>query len=382
MDTLGGKMSKNKDDSLHDTYTSERTNHYGLQIFSRTKDEFINFYKNELENKIVELEKVRKEKWSQLKTLLLIIIVSWLILVYLFYIDETTEPFLKYIMLFNLFVFPLGFSALRYTKWKNSIEAEIKESIMPKMVHFMNPNFTYDPEAHISQETFNDMYLFKHRADHVSGDDLIEGFVFDEKEKAQTNVTYSEVVALNMNKVINKKGKKQKALKLLTLGLFFKVDFNKDFGQSITIVKPRWVLKKRKFRKKLAAYGKGTPLEEVHLENSEFMNEFIVHSNDQINARVIFQADTMQNLLDFVQHRADTLSGEKPKKRKRQHYIPYFTFRENKIYVMIHTLRNHFSVQLSKPLSIETAYDYFKDINRVLRLIDDLYLNLDLYKSK
>src|SRR5699024_11787639 len=122
-------------------------------------------------------------------------------------------------------------------------------------------------------------------------------------------------------------------------------------------------------------------VDECQCVNRYFMNAFIAHSKYRMNACVILQADTTQNLLDFVQHRADKLSGDKPKKRKRQHYIPYFTFRDNKIYVMIHTLRNHFSVQLSKPLSIETAYDYFKDINRVLRLIDDLYLILDFYKS-
>lgn len=34
-----------------------------------------------------------------------------------------------------------------------------------------------------------------------------------------------------------------------------------------------------------------------------------------------------------------------------------------------------------KELNIDTVYDYFKDINLVLRFIDDLNLNLKLYKK-
>lgn len=129
-----------------------------------------------------------------------------------------------------------------------------------------------------------------------------------------------------MHKVRTREGKKRKALKRLAIGLFFKVDFNKDFGKSITLIKPRWTIRRRKFRKILALYGKNIPLQEVHLENPEFMKEFIVHSNDQVNSRVILQVDTMQNLLDFVHYRSETLSGEQAKKRKKKFYIPYFTF--------------------------------------------------------
>lgn len=34
-----------------------------------------------------------------------------------------------------------------------------------------------------------------------------------------------------------------------------------------------------------------------------------------------------------------------------------------------------------KELNIDTVYDYFKNINLVLRFIDDLNLNLKLYKK-
>src|SRR5699024_12210162 len=102
------------------------------------------------------------------------------------------------------------------------------------------------------------------------------------------------------------KGEKVKPAGVYVNGLFFKAEFNKDFGKSITIIKPRWLLGKRKYQKKLARYGKGTPLEEVHLENDELMEELITNSNDQLKARVILQSDSIQHVLDYVHLRADT----------------------------------------------------------------------------
>lgn len=365
---------------FQDIYTEERVNRYGYKKFSRTKEEFTIFYENELKESIIVLEKERRKRWLQLKKRMYLVILFWIVSPILLLYDGF-ELHIKGIILFNIICFPLGYLAVGYLDWNKEIEQKVKQSIVHKMVHFMNPNFTYDPVSHISRQTFNQMLMFRNRADSVLGDDLIEGFVYDKEEDARTNVSFSEVSALNMHKTRTRDGKKRKALKRLAIGLFFKVDFNKDFGNSVTLIKPRWITRKRKYRKKLALYGKKTPLQEVHLENPAFMKEFIVHSNDQINSRVILQADTMQNLLDFVHYRSETLSGKQAKKRKKKFYIPYFTFRQNKIYVLLHTRRNHFTVNLAKELSIETAYDYFKDINRVLRLIDDLYLNLNLYKK-
>ena len=48
------------------------------------------------------------------------------------------------------------------------------------------------------------------------------------------------------------------------------------------MVKPRWLLKKRKYRKKLKQFDKQHIMQEVLLENPMFMKKFVVHSTDQI----------------------------------------------------------------------------------------------------
>lgn len=376
------KEEEMKKGHLHRTYTSERLNNYGYKTFSRTKEEFITFYENELAEQMMQFEAERKKYWDTIKKRFFYALAGLIVLLVLFLLDRSeTETLIKVIIYFNAVIFSLGYITVNFTKWQNRVESKVKASIVPKIVKFMNPNFTYEPDKHMEKSEFHRALIFKNKADSFLGDDLIKGFVYDEDQQAQTNVSFSEIAAINANKVWTAKGKKIKPTGLLMIGMFFKVDFNKDFGRSVTIIKPRWLLKKKKYRKKLALYGKNTPLQEVHLENPTFTKQFIVHSNDQINARVILQADTMQNLLDFVNYQSETLSGKPAKKRKRKHYIPYFTFRNNQIYLLLHTQRNHFNVHLFEEITIETAYNYFKDINRVLRLIDDLNLNLDLYKK-
>lgn len=377
---MATKIEEQESDHLHRKYTSERTNHYGYKTFSRTKEEFLTFYENELADQINEFEAEREKYWKVIKKRFFLVIIG-LILLFIMFLFDQTDTLIKVVIYFNVFAFSLGFIAVWFTNWQKRVEDKVKISIVPKIVKFMNPNFTYDPNKHMPKTAFHEALIFKNKADGYTGDDLIKGFVYDEEEQAQTNVAFSEIAAINSHKVRTAKGKKRKKTGLQMIGLFFKVDFNKDFGRSVTIIKPRWLLKKRKYRRKLALYGNKTPLKEVHLENPAFKKQFIVHSNDQVNARVILQADTMQNLLDFVNYQSETLSGEPAKKRKRKHYIPYFTFRKNQIYLLLHTQRNHFNVYLFEKLTIETVYNYFKDINRVLRLIDDLNLNLDLYKK-
>jgi len=360
---------------------TDQRNKYGLKTFSRTKEEFVSFYEKELKDFMMELEVERNTYWKTIRNQLILVFLGLVILLPVFFFFDQGDTFLKGIIYFNLCAFSLGYIALTYTNRTKELDGKVKDQVVPQLVEFMNPNFSYEAEKFMDKVDFDRTLIFRNKTDGFLGDDLISGFVYDEEEEAQTKVSFSEIAAMNIHKSVNIKGEKVKPAGVYVNGLFFKAEFNKDFGKSITIIKPRWLLGKRKYQKKLARYGKGTPLEEVHLENDEFMEEFITHSNDQVQARVILQSDTMQNLLDYVHYRAETITGEKAKKRKKKFFIPYFTFRDHHIYLVLHTRKNHFNILLHKKITIDTTYDYFKDINRSLRLIDDLNLNLDLYKK-
>jgi len=350
-----------------------KRNAYGLELFAKEKTEFITFYKEHLQE---ELENLELERKKFMKGLIPRIIAAPFLLLVIYYAFRDV----------TLFVIPAaplaitGWIGLYWMQHKKKIEAKAKMYIVPKLITFMNPHFTYEPDGSLSIDDVNEMRIFKHRADFGAGDDLIKGYVYDQEEDAKTHLSFSEMIVRNDRKKHQKGKVIEKPLGMLAAGLLFKVEFNKDFGRSFTMIKPRWLLKKRKYRKKLKQFDKRHTMQEVLLENPEFMKKFIVHSTDQIEARVILQADTMENLLEFVNYVPDTIERER-KKRKKERFIPYFTFYNNLVYVLIHTRSNHFILNIMKELNIDTVYDYFKDINLVLRFIDDLNLNLKLYKK-
>src|SRR5690625_1166422 len=356
---------------LHENMEEVKRNAYGLELFAKEKTEFIAFYEAHLQKEIENLEVERKKF---MKGLMPRIIAAPFLLLFIYYAFRDV----------TLFVIPAaplaitGWIGLYWMRHKGRLESKAKKFIVPKLVTFMNPHFIYEPDGSLTLDDVNKMRIFKHKADLGVGDDLIKGYVYDRDEDAKTYLSFSEMVVRNDYKKRQKGKVIEKPLGMLAAGLLFKVEFNKDFGRSFTMIKPRWLLKKRKYRKKLKQFDKQHPMQEVLLENPEFMKKFIVHSTDQIEERVILQTDTMENLLEFVNYVPDTIE-RKQRKRKKERFIPYFTFYNNQVYVLIHTRSNHFILNIMKELNIDTVYDYFKDINLVLRFIDDLNLNLKLY---
>lgn len=350
-----------------------KRNDYGLELFAKEKTDFIAFYEEHLQE---ELESLEVERKIFMKGLIPRIIAAPFLLLFIYYAFRD-------ITLFVIPAAPLaitGWIGLYWMQHKKKLESKAKMLIVPKLVKFMNPHFTYEPEGSLTIDDVNEMRLFKHRADIGTGDDLIKGYVYDRDEDAKTYLSFSEMIVRKDYKKRHKGKVIEKPLGMLAAGLLFKVEFNKEFGRSFTMIKPRWLLKKRKYQKKLKRFDKQHKMQEVLLENPLFMKKFIVHSTDQIEARVILQSDTMENLLRFVNYVPDTIE-RKQKKRKKSRFIPYFTFYNNLVYVLIHTRSNHFILNIMKELNIDTVYDYFKDINLVLRFIDDLNLNLKLYQK-
>src|SRR5699024_1911309 len=284
-----------------------------------------------------ELESLEVERKQFIKGLIPRIIAAPFLLLLIYYAFRDV----------TLFVIPAaplaitGWIGLYWMRHKKKLESKAKKLIVPRLVQFMNPNFIYEPDGSLTLDDVNKMLIFKHKADLGVGDDLIKGYVYDREEDAKTHLSFSEMVVRKDYKKRQKGKVIEKPLGMLAAGLLFKVEVNKDFGHSFTMIKPRWLLKKRKYRKKLKQFDKQDSMQEVLLENPVFMKKFIVHSTDQIEARVILQADTMENLLQFVNYVPDTIERE-GKKRKKERFIPYFTFYNNLVYVLIHTRSNHF----------------------------------------
>lgn len=373
---------------------------YGIERFSKSREEFIHYYESELAEKINELEAERKKLVSSIIKKGIICAIIAIAAIIIGFIFSQNLVFLVVI----LAVFYLVFDTSRN---KKKIEPKLKEEVIRELVTFMNPNFTYEPNRYLSKQLFRHANIFSQNPDEYTGDDLIKGYVFDEEENARTNIAFSEVKAVKVTVKRDQEGKKKEERETIFQGLFFKVEFNKDFGDSLTTVVPKGIRFGkgiRSFVGKISSKMSGEKfLEDVELEDPEFMDKFLVRSTDQIEARVVLQADFMKRLIDFVDNKPEPLNDETSEdvtdysmgalqkaaqiglnaasQSRAADYKPYFSFRNNDMYFLLETGRSHFDFNMFQKLNVNTVYGYFTDINRALQIIDDLNLNLKLYKE-
>ena len=104
------------------------------------------------------------------------------------------------------------------------------------------------------------------------------------------------------------------------------------------------------------------------LDDTEFNNEFRVFTDDKIEARYLLSPGFMQRLREVKQgfDSAVSLSA---------------AFMDNKFYLFLNGAKNRFeSSLLDPPLSLSDAQAIKDEITRLLRVIDELNLSLDVYK--
>src|SRR5690625_3706342 len=117
-----------------------RTNRYGFKTFSRTKEEFLQFYESHLEHQMMGLEKKRKKYSKAWIKRVVLTFIGLIVLLLLFLLPDDMETFLKVIIYINIIMVGLGYISFSYMKWQKAIENVVKEEVVPKLVTFMNPN--------------------------------------------------------------------------------------------------------------------------------------------------------------------------------------------------------------------------------------------------
>jgi hypothetical protein len=356
---------------------------YHLERFSKTKEEFDAFYENELKQVIEPLEKERQslKSFSKKQIMLFMMMTGILIIIYI-----NSEDMPIYFIFLSIAVFLFKSSPTKQKKLKKTM----KDEIVPRLVRFMNPNFSYHPNHWIRFDLFKAANIFK-EPDRYRGEDLITGIVGNDESK--TEVTFCEATAKKV------RGKDNSSVDTIFQGLLLVADFNKDF-QGLTIVTPKRSSPKHLMKPSDSEHR----LEEVKLEDLEFMEEFNVYSTDQIKARYILTPSFMRRLLDFAhkskQRSEENTEYDRPKSlkhaiqvsksiversgriRREENFIPYFAFRDGKMYFMLSTDVKHFGFDVWLPLDRNLIINFYDDINRALELVDELNLNLRIWNKE
>ena len=318
----------------------------------KTVEQLTSFYHTNLYPILEEFEEKRKK--LRFKILFIFAIVFWnMTTIYLFFFfgKEASVD----ILFFFIAIF-FAFSSFLYKYLKRDYRSEFKENIIKPLIKELDPNLHYSANLHINKETFIKSKLFS-TPDKFSGNDFIIGQI------DSTKIEFSDIHA--QKKYKDSKGKTRYST--IFQGLFIIADFNKNFHGE-TIILPD--LAQNSFGEIIGSWlqsknsSKG---ELVKMDNAIFEKEFVVYSDDQIEARYILTHTLMERLLNF--------------RKKSKHEI-LISFVENNIHLAINYKKDLFEPTVFKSLlNEEITNEYIHTLVLALSIVEELKLNDRLWSK-
>lgn len=318
----------------------------------KTVEELTSFYYTNLQPSLEKLEEKRKK--LRFKIIFLFIIVVWnaaTVYFFFFFSSDTNFDIAPY------FIFGvLAFGSFLYKYLKRNYRAEFKEEVIKPLIKELDPNLNYSANLHISKTIFERSRLFS-TPDKFSGNDFVLGQIDN------TQIQFSDIHAQKKKK--DSKGRTRYST--IFQGLFIVANFNKNFhGQ--TVVLPdvaqssfgsligSWLQSKNMARDEL-----------VKMDNPEFEKEFVVYSDDQIEARYILSHTMMERLLEY--------------KRKTKHDI-YVSFVENHLHLAIEYNKDLFEPTVFTTLLDEKlTKEYIYNLELSVSIVEELKLNNNLWSK-
>jgi hypothetical protein len=226
---------------------------------------------------------------------------------------------------------------------------EFKDTIIRKIVKFLDENLDYFPHRCIPRSTFMASQIFKTKPNRYKGDDYVCGRAGD------TQIEFSE-----LNAEYESGSGKNKSRRTVFKGLFFIGDFNKHFTCQ-TIVLPDTAENLFGSFGKLFQSWNVLRGQLIKLEDPEFERYFVVYGNDQIQARYILSTSLMERIVNF--------------KKKTGQRI-YLSFVGSKVFVAVSFTRNLFEPKLFRTLlDFGLIQEYFEDLQLAVGIVEDLNLN-------
>ncbi len=252
----------------------------------------------------------------------------------------------------------LGIGGFLYKYLTKDYTNEFKDKIIQPLVYAIDEKLTYAQDSHMPQHLFERSELFTSSPDRISGNDLVQGEIDGIK------IEFSDLHVETKHR--NSKGKDE--WQTLFRGLFLVCEFNKNFHGK-TIVLPDtaqstfgnliggWLQSKNFTRGEL-----------VKMDDTEFEKEFVVYSDDQIEARYILSHSLMQRVLGF--------------KQKSKHPL-YLSFIGESIHMAIDYNKDLFEPAIFHSLlDYKVAMEYVKTLHLAVSIVEELKLNQKLWSKR
>ncbi len=223
----------------------------------------------------------------------------------------------------------------------------------------VDPNFSYDLFAGISRKEFRKIGIYS--PDEFRAEDLISGTyngvkfslseAIDIPNGAKLN--FGDLAALNLLSAIVFAWETMKDMQAFS-GSVLVCEFYKKFsGQTIVA--------SRTLNTKFLG-------EKEQMDDTLFNDEFRVFTDDKVEARYLLTPAFMKRLRELKEKFAGEMGVSA-------------AFMDDKFYLFLNGAKNKFETTLfSLPPSLEDAAQIKKEISELLSIIDELNLNLDIFK--
>ncbi len=302
-----------------------------------------------------QLEKLEDERERLKRKIINIGIIYTLIALLLSYILLKNTQNLDSFIFFAVAYLAVGGGIYKYLI--KDYTSEFKNLIIEPLIKEIDENLSYMPNAHIAKENFTRSRLFTTHPDRLGGNDYIRGKIDGIK------IELSDIHAQKKHK--DSKGRT--SWSTIFQGLFILCEFNKHL-KSQTVILPdsaqntfgtligNWLQANNISRNEL-----------VKMDNVAFEKEFVVYSNDQIEARYILTHTLMSKLLNF--------------KKKSKHPL-YISFLGGKIYMAIEYNKDLFEPSVFHSLlEYKIAMEYIQTLHLALGIVQELQLNQKLWSK-
>jgi len=327
----------------------------------RTRDEFREFYDGEMQPALQEVEARRLGIIRSCKTVLAVTLVLCVAGVLTAAVLAGAAEAAVIAAVVALVVFALTAIVTWYIV-SRGFKADFKRKIIGAVARFCDPSLSYRPESCISEGAFRESRIFLTGVDRYHGEDYISGRV------GETEIEFSEVHAEYKTTTRNSKGHTSTSYHTIFRGLFFIGDFHKNF-RGVTVVLPDTAEKAFGWLgQKLQEWNITRSEELVKLEDPEFEHEFVVYSDDQVEARYVLSSALMRRIVDFQREMERTV---------------YLSFVNSKVFVAISMSRNLFEPRIFKTvLDFELLREYLGEMELALGIVEDLNLNTRIWSKE
>lgn len=314
----------------------------------------MDYYYSSMYPELKILEEGRLERVAKLKKIGFILFALGLVSTFLlsqFRVLEATEA--------------LGFSAavggaifaFMYHHEKAGYDALFKDSVIEKIIHFINPSLIYRKDGFIRESEYQYSKLLPQTYDRYQGSDLVEG-----------SVDGVEIHFSDLHVEEKRRGKNNKEeWHTLFQGLFFCADFHKTF-KGRTYVLPDVA------ERTLGVLGSWfQEMNRTHgalikLDHVQFEKYFVVYGDNAVEAHYILSHALMERIVGFYEkHRQNLFLG----------------FVGGKMYLALTHNQKLFEPSLSRSLlTFDHIKEYFELLEMVFGIVEEFKLDQKLWSKR